>query len=75
MDRILTNKAKKRTLLLGIALISIGGFSVIDSLDIYLIVKLYGLLTVCQIGFLLFFLRHISLRSLVKQFTNTFDHN
>jgi uncharacterized membrane protein SirB2 len=66
MSRILTIKAKKRTLLLGIVLISIGGFSVIDSLDVHLIAKLYGLLAVCQIGFLLFFLRRISLQSLVK---------
>jgi hypothetical protein len=63
---MLTIKAKKRTLLLGIVLISIGGFSVIDSLNINLIVKLYGLLAVCQVGFLLFFLRRISLQSLIK---------
>jgi hypothetical protein len=66
MDRILTSKVKKRTLLLGIVLISIGGFSVVDSLDIHLIVKLYGLLAVCQVGFLLFFLRRISLQILIK---------
>lgn len=53
-------------LLLGIVLISIGGFSVIDSLDVNLLLKLYGLLAVCQVGFLLFFLRRISLQSLLK---------
>jgi hypothetical protein len=63
---MLTTQAKKRTLLLGIVLISIGGFSVIDSLDVNLLLKLYGLLAVCQVGFLLFFLRRISLQSLLK---------
>jgi hypothetical protein len=63
---MLTTQAKKKTLLLGIVLISIGGFSVIDSLDVNLLLKLYGLLAVCQVGFLLFFLRRISLQSLLK---------
>jgi hypothetical protein len=63
---MLTTQAKKRTLLLGIALISVGGFSVVDSLDVNLLLKLYGLLAVCQVGFLLFFLRRISLQSLLK---------
>jgi hypothetical protein len=63
---MLTTQAKKRTLLVGIVLISIGGFSVIDSLDVNLLLKLYGLLAVCQVGFLLFFLRRISLQSLLK---------
>jgi hypothetical protein len=63
---MLTTQAKKRTLLLGIVLISIGGFSVVDSLDVNLLLKLYGLLAVCQVGFLLFFLRRISLQSLLK---------
>jgi hypothetical protein len=63
---MLTTQAKKHTLLLGIALISIGGFSVIDSLDINLAMKLYGFLTVCQFGFLLFFLRPISLRLFLR---------
>jgi hypothetical protein len=66
MNKILTNKAKKRTLILGILLISIGGFSVVDSLDVPLTVKLYGLLGTCQVGFLLFFLKRISLKPLVK---------
>jgi amino acid transporter len=66
MDRILTIKSKKRTLLLGIILISIGGFSVVNSLDIHLIGKIYGLLAVCQVGFLLFFLRCVSLKLLLK---------
>jgi hypothetical protein len=66
MNRMLTSKTKKRTLLLGIVLISIGGFSVVDSLGVHSIVKLYGLLAVCQVGFLLFFLRHISLKLLLK---------
>jgi hypothetical protein len=63
---MLTTQAKKRTLLLGIVLISISGFSVVDSLDVNLLLKLYGLLAVCQVGFLLFFLRRISLQSLLK---------
>lgn len=63
---MLTTQAKKKMLLLGIVLISIGGFSVIDSLDVNLLLKLYGLLAVCQVGFLLFFLRRISLQSLLK---------
>jgi hypothetical protein len=63
---MLTTQAKKRMLLLGIVLISIGGFSVVDSLDVNLLLKLYGLLAVCQVGFLLFFLRRISLQSLLK---------
>jgi amino acid transporter len=66
MNRMLTIKAKKRTLLLGIVLISIGGFSIVNTLDVHSILKLYGLLTVCQIGFLLFFLRRISLNLLTK---------
>jgi hypothetical protein len=63
---MLTTQAKKRMLLLGIVLISVGGFSVVDSLDVNLLLKLYGLLAVCQVGFLLFFLRRISLQSLLK---------
>jgi hypothetical protein len=62
-----------RMLLLGIVLISMGGFSIVDTLDIHLLVKLYGLLAVCQVGFLLFFLRRISLQLLVKGFANTLN--
>jgi hypothetical protein len=63
---MLKAQTKRRNLLIGIALISIGGFSVIDTLDINLILKLYGLLALCQISFLLFFLSRISLRSFLK---------
>jgi uncharacterized membrane protein SirB2 len=63
---MLTAQTKKRTLLIGITLISIAGFSVVDTLDTNLTLKLYGLLAMCQIGFLLFFLSRISFRSILK---------
>ena len=63
---MLTAQAKKRTLLIGIMLISVAGFSVVDTLDVNLTLKLYGLLGMCQIGFLLFFLSQISFRSFLK---------
>jgi amino acid transporter len=63
---MLTSRTKKRNLFLGILLISMGGFSVVNTLDIHSVAKLYGLLTVCQIGFLLFFLSRISLKPLIK---------
>jgi hypothetical protein len=62
----LTAKNKKRILLIGIVLVNIGGLSVINSLDISLILELYGLLALCQVSFLLFFLSRISLRSLLR---------
>jgi hypothetical protein len=40
-------------------LICMGGFSVVNSLDMNEVSKLYGLLFTCQIGFLLFFLSRI----------------
>jgi hypothetical protein len=65
---ILTPQAKKRTLLLGIALLSIGGFSAVDTLDINFMLKFYGLLAVCQFSFLLFFLSRVSLKDVIKSF-------
>jgi hypothetical protein len=64
---MLTTQTKKRNLLIGITLISIGGFSVINTLDLNLMLKLYGLLALCQISFLLFFLSRISLRSFLDK--------
>jgi hypothetical protein len=58
---MLTPQTKKRVLLLGIALISLGSLTVVESLDLNLTLKLYGLLATCQIGFLLFFLSRIRL--------------
>jgi hypothetical protein len=56
---MLTPQTKKRVLLVGIALVSLGSLSVVESLDLNLVLKLYGLLATCQIGFLLFFLSRI----------------
>jgi amino acid transporter len=61
-----STQGKKRILLIGIAFISVVGFSVINTLDVNLILNLYGLLAICQVGFLLFFLSRISFRSLLK---------
>jgi uncharacterized membrane protein SirB2 len=56
-------KQKKKILLSGIALISLGGFSVVNSIEATLPAKAYGVLFVCQIGFLLFFLSRIRFRN------------
>jgi uncharacterized membrane protein SirB2 len=56
-------KQKKKILLSGIALISLGGFSVVDSIEATVLTKAYGVLFVCQIGFLLFFLSRIRFRN------------
>jgi hypothetical protein len=56
---------KKRILLIGIALISLSGFSIVNSLDVNLAVKLYGFLLTCQVSFLLFFLSRVRFRSRV----------
>ncbi|WP_404789761.1 hypothetical protein [Altericista sp. CCNU0014] len=58
---MLTPQTRKWVLLLGIAFISLGSLSVVESLDLNLTLKLYGLLATCQIGFLLFFLSRIPL--------------
>jgi uncharacterized membrane protein SirB2 len=55
-------KQRKTILLSGIAIISLGGFSVVYSAETMLLVKAYGVLFVCQIGFLLFFLSRIRFR-------------
>jgi hypothetical protein len=55
---------KQRILLIGIALISLGGFNVVNTLDMSLMFKLYGLLLTCQVGFLLFFLSRVRLKKL-----------
>jgi uncharacterized membrane protein SirB2 len=59
---MLSAKQKKKILLSGIAVISLSGFSVINSVDATLLVKAYGVLFVCQMGFLLFFLSRIRFR-------------
>jgi uncharacterized membrane protein HdeD (DUF308 family) len=56
---MISTQSKKRVLLIGIMLICMGGFSVVNSLDMNEVSKLYGLLFTCQIGFLLFFLSRI----------------
>lgn len=56
---MLTLKQKKQVLLAGIFILSLLGFSVVNSLDKNLVLQAYGLLFVCQIGFLLFFLNKI----------------
>jgi amino acid transporter len=58
-----TAKQKKKILLSGIALISLGGFSVVNSIEATSLAKAYGVLFVCQIGFLLFFLSRIRFRN------------
>jgi uncharacterized membrane protein SirB2 len=59
---MLSAKQKKKILISGIALISLGGFSVVNSVEATLLIKAYGVLFVCQIGFLLFFLSRIRFR-------------
>ncbi|MCG9891189.1 MAG: hypothetical protein MH252_08940 [Thermosynechococcaceae cyanobacterium MS004] len=57
--RTLSIKRKKAILLSGIAAISLGGFGVINSIEMTPLVKAYGVLFVFQLGFLLFFLSRI----------------
>jgi uncharacterized membrane protein HdeD (DUF308 family) len=59
MRTMLSTQSKKRVLFIGIMLICMGGFSVVNSLGVHNVFKLYGLLFTCQIGFLLFFLSRI----------------
>ncbi len=56
---MLSLKRKKQILLGGIFLISIFGFSVVNSLEANVVLQMYGLLFTCQIGFLLFFMNKI----------------
>jgi hypothetical protein len=44
---------------------SLGGFSVVNTLDVNLMIKLYGILFTCQLGFLLFFLSRVRFRKRV----------
>jgi amino acid transporter len=60
---MLPAKQRRTALFLGIAIISLGGFSIVNSLEIMLPFKAYGILTVCQIGFLLFFLSRIRFKN------------
>jgi hypothetical protein len=50
------SRGKKRLLLSAIALLSMAGFAGFMNADLNLLLKAYGLLFTCQIGFLLFFL-------------------
>ena len=56
---MISSQLRKRILLFGITLISLGSFSTVYSLDINMLFKLYGLLFTCQISFLLFFVSRI----------------
>jgi hypothetical protein len=56
---MLPARQRKTILLSGIALISLGGFGVVNSLEMMPLLKAYGALFVCQTGFLLFFLSRI----------------
>jgi uncharacterized membrane protein SirB2 len=60
---MLSAKQRKKILLSGIAIISLGGFGVVNSVETTLLVKAYGVLFVCQIGFLLFFMSRIRFRN------------
>jgi uncharacterized membrane protein SirB2 len=60
-----TISTKKQILLIGVALMSLGGFSVVNTLDVNLMIKLYGILFTCQLGFLLFFLSRVRFRKRV----------
>jgi uncharacterized membrane protein SirB2 len=60
---MISAKQKKKILLSGIAIISLGGFGVVNSVETTLLVKAYGVLFVCQIGFLLFFMSRIRFRN------------
>jgi len=55
-------RTKKWLLLSGIAVVSMTSFSALYSADLNFILKTYGLLFTCQIGFLLFFLNQLPLR-------------
>ncbi|MGB7416456.1 MAG: hypothetical protein WA902_19790 [Thermosynechococcaceae cyanobacterium] len=59
---MISPRSKKRILLVGIALICMGGFSVVYSLDINVTLTCIGLLLACQAGFLLFFLSRVRFR-------------